>query len=91
MVKRKLDYGSIKNEICGLIDAMKVLKNIKGISFVELTDKDVEKWIELNTKYSETWPNITKKRGDDVPGDQEKWRDVKDKLKYFSEKPGKGD
>jgi len=30
-----------KNEICGLIDAMKVLKNIKGISFVELTDKDV--------------------------------------------------
>ena len=55
------------------------------------TDKDVEKWVELNTKYSEAWPNITKKRGDDVPGDQEKWRDVKDKLKYFSEKSGKGD
>ena len=30
-----------KNEISGLIDASKVLKKIKGISFVELTEKDV--------------------------------------------------
>jgi hypothetical protein len=45
----------------------------------------------VNTKYSETWPNITKKRANDVPQDQEKWRNVKDKLKYLSEKPGKGD
>ena len=37
------------------------------------------------------WPNITKKRAEDVPKDQEKWRGVKDKLKHFSEKPGKGD
>ena len=48
--------------------------------------------LEHNTKYSEQWPNITKKREpEDVPKDQEKWRGVKDKLKYFSEKPGKGD
>ena len=45
----------------------------------------------MNTKYSEAWPNITKKRENDVPIDQEKWREVKGKLKYFSEKPGKGD
>ena len=32
-----------------------------------------------------------KKRKEDVPADQDKWRNVKDKLKYFSEKPGKGD
>ena len=32
--------------------------------------------------------NIVK---NDVPQDQEKWRNVKDKLKYLSEKPGKGD
>ena len=49
------------------------------------------KWVEVNKKYSETWPNITKKRANDVPQDQEKWRNVKDKLKYLSEKPGKGD
>ena len=49
------------------------------------------KWVEMNKKYSETWPCITKKRADDVPQDQEKWRNVKDKLKYLSEKPGKGD
>ena len=30
-----------RNEICGLMDAMKVLNNVKGISFVELTEKDV--------------------------------------------------
>ena len=48
-------------------------------------------WVELNTKYSKLWPNITKRRAADVPKDQEKWRGVKDKLKYFSEKPGKGD
>ncbi len=48
-------------------------------------------WIELNDKYSNLWPNITKKRSADVPQDESKWREVKDKLKYFSEKPGKGD
>jgi phosphate starvation-inducible PhoH-like protein len=30
-----------KNEISGLIDASKILKKIKGISFIELTEKDV--------------------------------------------------
>ena len=35
--------------------------------------------------------NITKKRPEDVPKDHEKWRDVPNKLKYLSEKPGKGD
>jgi hypothetical protein len=46
---------------------------------------------DINTKFSNIWPNITKKRENDVPDDQAKWREVKDKLKYFSEKPGKGD
>ena len=55
------------------------------------TNKDVSKFVDLNEKYSATWPNITKKRSSDVPADQEKWRDVEGKLKYLSEKPGKGD
>ena len=48
-------------------------------------------WVVHNTKYGGVWPNITKKRDDDVPVDQEKWRGVKNKLKYLSEKSGKGD
>ena len=55
------------------------------------TDENAQDWVEHNTTYSNSWPNITKKRADDVPKDQEKWREVKDKLKYFIAKPGKGD
>ena len=33
----------------------------------------------------------SKKRADDVPQDQEKWRGVTDKIKHFSEKAGRGD
>ena len=55
------------------------------------TEEGSSKWVEINTKYSNLWPNITKKREADVPEDQEKWRGVKDKLQYLSEKPGKGD
>ena len=55
------------------------------------TNADASKWVALNTKYSNTWPNITKKRAEDVPADQEKWRNVPDKLKHLSEIPGKGD
>ena len=55
------------------------------------TNEGTNQWVELNTKYSERGPNITKKREEDVPKDQEKWRQVKDKLKYFSKNPGKGD
>jgi ferredoxin len=43
-------------------------------------------WVEHNRKYSDLWPNITTKG--DVPKDEEKWRNVSDKFKYFSTKPG---
>ena len=55
------------------------------------TEEGTSNWVEHNTKYSNLWPNITKKRPEDVPLDQEKWRGVPDKTKYFSEKPGRGD
>ena len=55
------------------------------------TNEGNNKWVEINKKYSEVWPNITKKREEDVPKDQEKWRNVQGKLKYLSELPGKGD
>ena len=55
------------------------------------TNESANNFLDLNKKYSEVWPNITKKRSEDVPLDQEKWRDVKNKLEHLSEKPGKGD
>ena len=55
------------------------------------TNGNSTQWLDINTKFSNIWPNITKKREKDVPEDQAQWRDVKDKLKHLSEKPGKGD
>ena len=55
------------------------------------TNENTNKWVDINTKYSKTWPNITKKREQDVQSDHLNWKDVADKLKYLSEKPGKGD
>ena len=51
------------------------------------TESNVEKWVELNKKYSLIWPNISQKK--EPPSDQEKFRNEKNKFeKYFSEKPG---
>tara|TARA_B110001454_G_C12423278_1_gene310316 strand:+ start:166 stop:507 length:342 start_codon:yes stop_codon:yes gene_type:complete len=55
------------------------------------TIEGTAEWVNINTKYSELWPNITKKRLEDVPSDHEKWRNVSNKKQYLSEKPGKGD
>ena len=48
------------------------------------TEPGSEKWLDLNKKYSEIWPNINEKK--DPPEDHEKFKDVKDKYeKYFKE------
>ena len=49
-------------------------------------------WVDFNRKWSNTWPNITEKREDDVPKDAEQWNGIPNKLEeHFSEKPGQGD
>jgi ferredoxin len=52
------------------------------------TDGKVSEWVDFNRKYSEAWPNITRKG--EPPVDAEEWREVTEKMKYFSENPGKG-
>ena len=43
-----------------------------------------EKWLELNTKYSEVWPNITKKK--DPPKNSKEHENEENKFeKYFKE------
>ena len=53
------------------------------------TDDGAEQWVEMNRKYSELWPNITRKG--DSPPDGDDWREVTEKFsQHFSESPGKG-
>ena len=47
------------------------------------TNEGANNWIDHNTKYSELWPMINKKRK--PPEDEAKWRGVPDKFKHFSE------
>lgn len=54
------------------------------------TESGLEQWLELNSKYAETWPNITQKR--ESPADADDFKGVDGKFdKYFSEEPGQGD
>ena len=49
-----------------------------------------EHWLEVNTKFSAIWPNITRKK--DSPADAAEWAKVEGKYKeHFSEQPGEGD
>ena len=52
---------------------------------------DSGEWLILNEKYSNIWPNITSKDESQTPADAKEWAGVKNKMKYFSEKPGAGD
>jgi len=52
------------------------------------TDDGIEKWVEINAKYAEIWPNIVA-IGEQLP-DRDEWNGREDKLKLLSEKPGKG-
>lgn len=54
------------------------------------TDEVAEKWLEVNRKYSEEWPNITTQK-DPMP-EAEKMKDVQGKFETdFSAEPGEGD
>ena len=54
------------------------------------TEDNLDKWLELNTKYADIWPNITLKKdpshdADDFLGISNKFED------YFVETSGEGD
>ena len=54
------------------------------------TEPGLEKWLELNRKFSEAWPNITSKKA--APPDADDYKDKTGKFEtYFSDKPGSGD
>jgi ferredoxin len=54
------------------------------------TEPGLEKWLELNRKFSESWPNITSKK-DPLP-EADEHKDESGKFeKYFSPDAGSGD
>ena len=54
------------------------------------TEKEADKWLELNRQYSETWPNIS--RIGTPPEDADEWKGKPDKYKTaFDPEPGTGD
>jgi len=70
---------------CGVCEPECPIGAIVGDTVYEEKDKD--KWLLLNEKFSAIWPNITKKK--EPMSEHEKFKDIKDKHdKYFSEKPG---
>jgi ferredoxin len=51
------------------------------------TEDGMEKWAEVNRKYSEIWPVITEKK--DPPHDAKEWENIKNKFEnHFNEKAG---
>ena len=54
------------------------------------TEDGLEKWLEVNTKFSAEWPNITSQK--EPPADADDHKDEENKFeKYFSPEPGEGD
>ena len=54
-----------------------------------VTETGAEKFLEVNAKFAEEWPNITRKG--DAPADADDWKDVANKMEdHFSEKPAGG-
>ena len=72
---------------CGICEPECPVDAIK--SDADFEDNDLKFWLDLNTKYSKVWPNITEKK-EPLP-DAENFSEVKNKFaKYFSKKPGEG-
>ena len=66
---------------CKLMDCVEVCPVDAIISD---TEPGSEKWLDMNIKYSEIWPNISEKK--DPPKDHEKFKNEDDKFeKYFKE------
>ncbi|CAM3608187.1 ferredoxin FdxA [Thalassospira profundimaris] len=53
------------------------------------TEPNLDNWLEINRKFAEVWPNITRKG--DAPADADEWNGKAGKTEMLSEAPGTGD
>lgn len=71
---------------CGVCEPECPIEAIKPDTDPVIADK----WLDFNRKYSEAWPNITRKK--DQMDAADAFKDVDGKLEsHFSEAPGTGD
>ena len=50
------------------------------------TEKDTAKWVEMNRKFAEMWPNIVERK--EPPADADEWKGKSGKFEeHFSEAP----
>jgi ferredoxin len=68
---------------CGVCEPECPVDAIKADS-----EPGLEKWLSLNAKYAQVWPNITVKKA--PPSDSNEWEGKPNKLQYFSPNPGAG-
>ena len=61
-----------------------VSRNVLINAIVPDTETGNEKWLEINTKYSEVWPNISQKK--DPPIDNEKYKNEENKFENILKK-----
>ncbi|MEM7527791.1 MAG: ferredoxin FdxA [Pseudomonadota bacterium] len=54
------------------------------------TESGLEKWLDINKKYADDWPNLTQKK-DAMPEAEELDGESNKYENYFSEAPGEGD
>ncbi len=53
------------------------------------TESGLEQWLELNSEYAKTWPNISQKG--EAPADAKEFDGVENKFeKFFTPNPGTG-
>lgn len=50
--------------------------------------EELVKWLELNREYSQLWPNINRRK-DPLP-EADEMKDVENKERFLSSKPGEG-
>ena len=65
---------------CAVCESECLVDAIKSDTILEAS-----KWIALNQKYAEVWPNISEKG--ELPADADDWADTPDKLAQLSENP----
>ena len=70
------------------IDELTILCGLMIEAIYSDSEDGMEKWVEMNRKYSEIWPVITEKKT--PPKDAKNWENKENKFElYFDEKPGK--
>ena len=74
---------------CGVCEPECPVDAIKADTDPEMAKSELDYWVNINTQYAKTWPNITRKK--EPPADAKEYEEIQDKKHLLSDKPGTGD